>query len=364
MTDPASFRSEFPVLASVAYLNAGTCGPVPARAAEAAAAAVREETERGRSSESHFARWQDSLAGVREGYARWLGCAAESVALTRSTSDGVATALQAVDLRPGDEVLTSDEEHPGVLAPLAVARQRAGIVVRTAPFPDLAAAITPQTCLVCCSHVSWISGQVADAEALAASEAIVILDGAQGLGALELDMGALGCDFYAASGQKWLCGPDGSGALYVRPELIDELRVPWPSYVALADSERAAELAVHPAARRFDLPGWSTGAMAWALAALAVLERPGPAWVTTRGPELAGRLAELLGEQGAEVLPRGRSTLVAWRDPNAAGTVSRLAAERIVVRELPGRSTVRASVGAWASEEELDRLVALATSRS
>jgi L-cysteine/cystine lyase len=362
--DAAAFRSQFPVLADVAYLNAGTCGPVPGRAAEALLAAVREETATGRSGEPHFARWSAGLAALREGYARWLGCTPEAVALTRSTSDGISTALHALDLRPGDEVLTSDEEHPGVLAPLEAARRRAGIVVRSAPFAELAASVGPGTRAVCCSHVSWVSGQVVDAPALAASGALVVLDGAQGLGAVELDMAALGCDFYAASGQKWLCGPDGSGALYVRPELIDELRVPWPSYVALEDAERAGELAIHTGARRFDLPGWATGGVAWALAAIAVLEEAGRAWVAARGPRLAADLAGLLAERGLEVLPRGESTLVTWRDGDAKGTVQRLAGERIVVRDLPGRGVARASVGAWSSEEELRRLAALATSRS
>lgn len=358
-----AFRAQFPVLAEVAYLNAGTCGPVPARAAEALCEAVREETATGRSGDPHFVRWGAGLAALREGYARWLGCSPDAVALTRSTTDGVSTALHALDLGPGDEVLTSDEEHPGVLAPLAAARERVGIDVRVAPFSSLPDAIGPGTRAVCCSHVSWVSGQVVDAAALAASGTLVVLDGAQGMGAVDLDMAALGCHFYAASGQKWMCGPDGSGALYVRPDLIEELRVPWPSYAALADGKRAAELAVHPGARRFDLPGWASGTAAWARAALDVLEEAGRGWVLARGPELAQRFAGLLAERGLEVLPRGDSTLVAWHDADAAATVERLAAERIVVRDLPGRGVVRASVGAWSSEEELERLAA-ATSRS
>jgi L-cysteine/cystine lyase len=357
------FRSQFPVLAHAAYLNAGTCGPIPQRAAEALVAAVREETASGRSGEPHFARWGAGLAALRESYAGWLGCPPEAVALTRSTSDGVSTALHSLDLRSGDEVLTSDEEHPGVLAPLAAARRRAGIVVRTEPFDELATAVTSRTRVVCCSHVSWISGRVVDAPGLAASGAVVVLDGAQGLGAVDLDMARLGCDFYAASGQKWMCGPDGSGALYVRPELISELRVPWPSYVALESGERAAELGTHPGARRFDLPGWASGGVAWARASVDVLEEAGRTWVTERGPALAARLAELLAGRGIEVLPRGDSTLVTWRDTDAAATVERLAAEGIIVRDLPGRDAVRASVGAWSTDEELERLVRSATSR-
>ena len=75
---------------------------------------------------------------LREGYASMLGCDSSLVALTGSTTDGVNTVLSGLDLRPGDEILTSDEEHPGVLAPLGRARVRHGVVVRVVPFGELA----------------------------------------------------------------------------------------------------------------------------------------------------------------------------------------------------------------------------------
>ncbi|MEX2197028.1 MAG: aminotransferase class V-fold PLP-dependent enzyme [Thermoleophilaceae bacterium] len=360
MHDPASFRAEFPVLARRAYLNAGTCGPVPARAARAAAEAIGAEAEGGRSGQEHFARLGESAAALRAGYARWLGCEPGCVALTTSTSAGVNTVVSGLGLRQGDEVLTSDEEHPGVLAPLASARERFGIEVRVVPFDSLAGAVTSRTRLVACSHVSWVSGQVVDAVGLAASEAPVLLDGAQGLGALELDMAALGCDFYAASGQKWMCGPDGTGCLYVRPGRVEALGVPFPSYASLAGAADPLDLDLHEGARRFDLGSLPSASVAWALASLELLDGAGGPWVTARAAELAARLAAALSEGGREVLPRGDTTLVSWRDAEASTTVAGLAEAGIVVRELPGRGLVRASVGAWSSEEELDRLAGLA----
>ena len=361
MADPVSFRSEFPVLAHRAYLNAGTCGPVPARAADAADAAAREEVDGGRSGDEHFARMDERRAALRAGYARWLGCDPAAVALTTSTSAGVNTVVSGLGLRSGAEVLTSDEEHPGVLAPLASLREREGIHIRVAPFGSLAEAVTPRTRLVACSHVSWVSGRVVDTAALADAGAPVLLDGAQGLGALELDMAALGCDFYAASGQKWLCGPDGTGCLYVHPDRVHGLGVPAPSYSSLADASRPLDLVLHEGARRFDLGALPSSSLAWALASLDLLEEAGCGWVSSRAVELADRLADSLRGRGREVLPRGPATLVAWRDDDAAGTVARLAEAGILVRELPGRGLVRASVGAWSSEDELDRLAVLAT---
>src|SRR5204863_9553760 len=102
------------------------------------------------------------------------------------------------------------------------------------------------------SHGSWITGRVVDAAGLAAAGAPVLLDGAQGLGAVPVDVRELGCDFYAASGQKWLCGPNGVGYLYVRRELISELVPPWPGYGSLEQGSNPLDLVLHVDARRFD----------------------------------------------------------------------------------------------------------------
>jgi L-cysteine/cystine lyase len=356
--DAAAFRSEFPALERIAYLNAGSDGPVARRSADAARRRVERELTEGRAGMPHFMSMFELAGALRERLARALGCSPDDLALTRSTTDGMSTVLSALPLGSGDEVLTSDEEHPGLLAPLEAARRRRGFQVRVAPFAELAAGIGPRTRLVACSHVSWVSGRIADTRALAASDAMVLLDGAQGLGAVPTAIGELGCDFYGASGQKWLCGPDGSGCLYVRRELADELDPPWPGYPSLAEPGRPSELIAHPGARRFDL-GYSGVLIAWALAAVELLEEAGWDWVHRRGPELAERLAGELAERGRDVTARDRSTLVSWRAEDPEGDVARMAQAGVAVRHLPGRGLVRASVGAWSSEDDLERLLTL-----
>ncbi|MEA2431905.1 MAG: L-cysteine/cystine lyase, partial [Thermoleophilaceae bacterium] len=321
--DARDFRAEFPVVDRVAYLNSGTDGPVPRRGFEAAAAQLRRELEEGRAGRAHFDRVIATGAALRERLAEALGCPVADVALTRSTTDGVSTALSALPLGRGDEVLTSDVEHPGVLAPLEAARRRRGFSVRFVPFDELAGSVGPAPKLVACSHVSWVDGRVADVDGLRSTGVPLLYDGAQGLGAVELDMRALGCDFYAASGQKWLCGPDGSGSLYVRPAVAEELDPPWPSYASLADATRASELIPHPGARRLDMAVPAGPATAWALAAVSLLQEAGLAWVWERAASLAERLAEMLRERGFSVAPRGRTTLVSWRSENAEGDVER-----------------------------------------
>jgi selenocysteine lyase/cysteine desulfurase len=348
-----TLRAEFPVLESVAYLNAGTDGPVPNRAAGAAILRIQHELDAGRSGKPHFEALIVTAARVRQKVAAVFGCATSDVALTGSTTNGVNTVLSSIDLGPGDEVLTSDEEHPGLLAPLGAAKRKRGFDVRVVPFAEIAGEVSPRTKLVACSHVSWVNGQVVDARALAAADAQVLLDGAQGLGAVPVSAAELGCDWYAASGQKWLCGPDGTGYLLARTELDP----PWPGYLSLEEPERPLDLIVHPDARRLDM-GLTAGPMgAWALASLELFEEAGWDVVHARGTELAARLAEMLADRGREVAPRGRSTLVSWRSDDPEAEVERLAASGVVVRQLPGRGLVRASVGAWSTDDDLERLV-------
>lgn len=358
--DSAAFRAEFPVLDRSAYLNAGTDGPVPLRAAAAAQEALELELRRGRSGEVHIGPLMEAKHRVRARLAECLGCTPADVALSHSTTDGMNCVLSGLELGPGDEVLTSDEEHPGLLAPLAAARERRGFSVRTVPFAAIAGELGKRTKLVACSHVSWVNGQVVDAAALAASDALVLLDGAQGIGAITVDVVALGCDFYAGAGQKWLCGPDGSGCLFVRPDRRDALGAPWPGYESLAEPARALELPLHASARRFDIGPAPGPLVAWWLASLDLMAELGWDRIAARGTELAAGLAGTLAERGLDVAERGPSTLVSWRAQDPGSLVKRGAGEGVVIRELPGTGLVRASVGAWSTEEDLQRLLAVA----
>ncbi len=350
-------RREFPVLERLIYLNAGTNGPVPALALEAARDSIERQTREGRAGKALFEALRARIDELRARVARLLDCEASELALTGSTTDGVNAVVVALGLREGDEVVTSDEEHPGVLAPLAAARERLGVRIRVAPFRELAGAIGERTRLVACSHVSWITGDVVDSGALAATGVPVLLDGAQGLGAVPVDVRLLGCYFYAASGKMWLWGPKGTGYLYIRAERAAALPPPWPGYTTLAEPSTPLESGFHEDARRFDLGFPADHQVAWALAALDVLERPGLARLQADAGTLARSLAERLTAIGCEVAPRGESTLVSWRTEDPSGLAAALGEQGFVLRDLPGTAYVRASVGPWNDEGDVDALV-------
>jgi selenocysteine lyase/cysteine desulfurase len=352
--DAAAFRSEFPVLESLAYLNAGTDGPVPAAAAEAARAALEDELARGRWT-PHFEARQANNGRLREAYARMLGAEPADVALATGTSEGIGTVLAGMDLGPGDEIITSDQEHPGLLGPLKAARDR-GADVRMVALRDVADAVGPKTRLVACSHVSWVGGEVAPA-ALAEVDVPVVLDGAQGAGAVALDMAALNCAAYAAAGQKWLCGADGTGVLYLSPAFRSQLRPIAPSYMSFASSPAGLDTPLKDEAACHDTPALAREVVAFSLAAIETLERHGWAEVHERAAALAADLAERLVQRGRVVAPRADTTLVSWEEADPPATRAALAEAGVIIRDLPGTPYLRASVGAWNDESDLERLL-------
>jgi selenocysteine lyase/cysteine desulfurase len=352
----SALRAEFPVLGRLAYLNAGTDGPLPAAAIDAARAELDRELQDGRAKD-HFARRFELADGLRTAYAGLLGCDAQEVALTTCTSEGIAVTIEGLDgLGPGSEILTSDEEHPGLLGALAAARELRGVAIREAPLERLADEVGPRTALVACSHVGWMSGSVAPAE-LGDVEVPVLLDGAQGVGAIPTDVRELRCDAYAGAGQKWLCGPDGTGFLYVAPALRERLRVARRGYVNLADPGEGLAARLHEDARRFDTMSLSAEATAAALAASEVLAAAGWPAVHERARTLTDRLAELLAEHGRAPAPRGPTTLVSFPSDDPEAEREQLAEAGVVLRNIPGRPWLRASVGAWNDEQDLERLL-------
>ncbi|MHB1807673.1 MAG: aminotransferase class V-fold PLP-dependent enzyme [Solirubrobacteraceae bacterium] len=349
-------RGNFPVCEEHCYLNAGTDGPLPRQALAAAGRELASEAELGRTA-SHFERRADLAAELRAGYARLLACEPEELALTTCTTEGLAIVIDGLSLAPGDEILTSDEEHPGLLGALAVAREVCGASVSFAPFSELAAAVGPRTRLVACSHVSWVSGMTCQVEELAELDVPVVLDGAQGVGAVPVDVRALRCAAYSGAGQKWLCGPDGLGMLYVAPELRERLTVRRRGHESFANPEAGIDARLHEDARRFDTLSLNAETLVAGLASLQLLEAVGWPAIHAAASTLAQRLVEMLEERGRSVLPRTPGTLVAFSSEDPEGERLRLGEEGILLRNLPERPLLRASVGAWNDERDLKRLL-------
>ena len=344
-------RALFPVLQRIAYLNAGTFGPLARPVADAVVEAVEHDAEHGRSGMPYFEQTVALRDEARQAFASLVDADPAQVALTSSTTEGCAIVVRGLGLEPGDEVVTTTDEHFGLLGPLGASP---ATVVVVEPDPDaIRAAVTSRTRLIASSPVLWTTGAVLPLAELGAETGIPVLaDGAQAVGAIPTT--AAGVDFLTISGQKWLCGPDGTGALVVRdPERVT---VTSPSYFAQTGHDPDGAYEPQPGARRLEAGWWSQGTLRAMLAALSLR----PAWGFERAWEAAERCRELLSGRFEVVTPADRATLVSFRPDGdePADVVSRLHAAGVHVRELPGRGLVRVSCGWWTSDDDVDRLVA------
>jgi len=343
-------RAQFPVLDRYAYLNAGSSGPLARATVEALTAEAERELLVGRSGTAHIERTLGLREEARRGIAAVLEVDPTLVALTESTTRGCAIVLTGLGLRAEDEIVTTDQEHFGLLGPVHASGAR--VVVAPADEDAILAAVTPRTKLLALSHVLWTTGRRLEIARLKEESGLpVLVDGAQSGGVIRT--GAEAFDFYTVSAQKWLCAPDPTGGLYVRDP--DRLRVAAPSYLAQAGYEPSGAFTPKDGAARFD-SGWiGVPTLAGLVAALGTH----PEWRYERAAQTAARCRELLGEQVEVVTPPGHSTLVSFRPPGEpAGLVASLGERGVIVRELPGRSLVRASCGWWTNEDDLQRLSA------
>jgi L-cysteine/cystine lyase len=353
----AEARAAYPVLERVAYLNAGTFGPLARATAEAVAAARVLDLERGRAGREYFESMLEARERVRSLFAAEISVDAERVALTRATTDGCNVVLAGLDLGPDDEVVTTDTEHFGLLGALAASPARVRVArVRDLPPEEvldaLLAEVGPRARLVAIQHVSWVTGAVMPVHEL--KEAVdlpVLVDGAQSVGTIPVD--AAPFDFYTVSGQKWLCCPDSTGALYVRDP--ESLPVRFPTYFSQTSYDPDGTFVAKDGARRFDNSWLAPGLLAGIEAALAVH----PEGRFERAAELARRCRDALIGAGEEVVTGpDQATLVSWRcRGEPAELVARMEDAGVVVRFLPGTGLVRASCGYWNDEQDLDRLV-------
>ena len=351
-------RAEFPVLERLAYLNAGSMGPLSRAAGEAMAEGLRVDVEEGRAGRAYFDRMLELREGVRGRLADLLAVPTERIALATSTSSGCNVVLGGLELGPEDEIVTTDAEHPGLLLPLAVCGARVVVApVTSRPAAEavetILAAVGPRTRLIALSHVLWTTGQVIPVDVIKEATSLPLLvDGAQSVGAIPVEAGA--ADFYTVSCQKWLCGPDPLGGLYVADP--ETLRLASPTYFSQESLEVDGSFVPKEGAKRFDTGWLAPPSLAGLIAALDAA----PEWRFERGREAAERCRQRLVEAGFAVRTEpSQAGLVTFEpragDPEAA--VAKALEAGVVIRALPKTPWIRASCGYWTSDEDLDRLV-------
>ncbi len=371
--DLSAVRAQLPSLEGSAYLNTGGCGPFPLAAARALAEWCESAPRRGRGSAAGFELLAAEAAKARAAAGRMVGAVAGQIALTANTTAGLNVVAWGIDWRPGDEIVVPALEHPGMTVPLAVIARRRGVVLRwidpDGVEEDLEAAVAeacgPRTRLVALSHVSWATGAVLDVAGAARSAravgALVLVDGAQSVGAIPVDAASLGVDAYAFPSQKWLLGPEGVGALWVAPDAVERIAPSASGYDSGTDHAPAGAIELHPGAERYEvstapaalLPAWRA-AMEW-------LESLGWGWVHGRVTQAQAQArAALEAVPGVRVLtpPGPQAGLVTFA---ISGRVAQevchvLAARGVIVRWLERPAALRASLGFFSDDADVRRL--------
>jgi selenocysteine lyase/cysteine desulfurase len=326
-------RRQFPFGEGKVPMNAANLCPSPRAVAEQVA-----ELTRAIDVDCSFqsrARFHDLLETSRRKVAEHLGVSADEVALVRNTSEANNTVNNGLALKPGDEVVVWDQNHPSNNVAWDVRAARFGLRVRRVGTPTNPAdagqlvkvfegAFGPRTRVLALTHVSNLSGlrlPVRELCEVAHRRSIFVhVDGAQSWGALNVDLRQLGCDSYAASAHKWLMGPKEVGLLYVRKDRVADI---WPNVVAPGWGGKV-ESALQ-GARKFESLGQRDDAALAAVATAVEFHRAvGPARVEARVCELAGALKAGLREAGAELVtplaPALSAGVCVLRVPRGKGT--------------------------------------------
>ena len=373
LTDVDSLRSlEFPWAArgEQCYLNHASTGPLPRRTVDAIAAFTAKRAEPWRlSQDEQFA----ALDRGRDLVARLVGARAAEIALMVNTGYGINLAASALPLRRGDVVLTFDREFPANVYPW-MARERDGVRLERIPcidgLPDeerlLEEIGRPEVRAVTVSWVQFHNGWVADLERIGrrCRERGVwfVVDGIQGVGARELDLGALEVDIFACGAQKWLLSPWGTGFVRVREELVRELEpasVGWMSVRGSDDFTRLVDydLVWRDDARRFEMVTLPFQDFVGMDASLELLLELGSKAVARRVEALTGRIVDWARARDDVRLvtpPERRAGIVSIVPGGDAAAVScRLTAAGVAHSQREG--AIRLSPHCYNTENEVDR---------
>ena len=312
----AELRKQFVIPADEVYLNNGTVGSSPAPVLRAIFDGYNETEKMAQSDPEDYPIWgYGAWNEFRDPLAAFVGCTRDEIALVRNATEANSYIANGLDMKPGDEVLMTDQEHPGGEHPWNLRAKRYGIVVKRVtlpkPVPNAAAvlnlindAITPRTRVLFFSHITTATGVVLPAKelcALARSKGIVsAVDGAHVIGMMRLNVHDLGCDMYSSSPHKWLMAPKGTGFLYVRDEMIDRL---WNTIVTAGwdDPKLRAE--------RFQRIGSSNVPSLWGMrAAVKLANDIGLDRIERRHQKMADYIHGEMVKRGAE----------SWTSPDAS----------------------------------------------
>ena len=380
-------RQQFPALANKTYFNYGGQGPMPQVAMDAITQA-QEYIQRSGPFSTGVNSWvTQEVQQTREAIATELRVPTETITITEDVTVGCNIALWGIDWQEGDRILLTDCEHPGVIAAAQEIGRRFGVEISTCPLMAtlnggnpaevIAQHLQPTTRLVVLSHVLWNTGQVLPLAEIvkvcrqypSPKPVRILVDAAQSVGLLPLDLGQLGADFYAFTGHKWWCGPAGVGGLYVRPEAQESLNPTFIGWRGIVTSGEGKPVGWQPDGRRYEVATSAYPEYAGLRAAIGVHQQWGSAGeryqqICQLSEYLWRRLTQLPQLDCLRTAPpeTGLVSFQLSRSLREAGAthqqlVQFLEAQGLMTRTILDPSCVRACVHYFSLPAEIDRLI-------
>src|SRR3989475_5033192 len=311
----SELRKQFLIPADEVYLNNGTVGSSPAPVLRAIFDGYNSTEKLDQQDPEDYPIWGYAAWNeFRDPLASFIGCSRDEIALLRNATEANSYIANGIDMKGGDEVLMTDQEHPGGEQPWQLRAKRYGVIIKKVILPKpvqnsgqvlnlFGDAIGPRTRVMFFSHITTVTGVVLPAKelcSLARSKGILsAVDGAHVPGMMRLNVRDLGCDLYSSSPHKWLQAPKGSGFLYVRDEVIDRI---WNTIATEGWDEPKLR------AERFQRIGSSNVPALWGLrAAIQFANQIGMDRIERRHRELCDYILDEMKKRRAE----------SWTSPDA-----------------------------------------------
>ncbi|BBD53166.1 L-cysteine/cystine lyase [Planktothrix agardhii NIES-204] len=372
-------RQQFPALTNKAYFNYGGQGPLAQISMDAIFEGYKYMQSHGPFS-GKVNQWQNQETQLtRHLLATELGILPETLTFTENVTVGCNIALWGIDWQPGDHLLISDCEHPGILAIIQEIQRRFYLEVSFFPLREtlnqndpvgmISEYLKPHTRLLVISHILWNTGQV-----LPLTEIVnlchnnyntkVLVDAAQSVGVLPINLTETGVDFYAFTGHKWFCGPDGLGGLYVSTQSRSELSPTFIGWRSIIGDEQGKPISWTPDGKRYEVATSAYPLYAALRHAIALHHQWGTATeryqqICQNSQYLWQKLAEIPQIQCLKTSPP-EAGLVSFQLTNGKShksLVNTLENQGIFLRTLLDPNCVRACVHYFTLSSEIDQLI-------
>ncbi|MFM6105279.1 MAG: aminotransferase class V-fold PLP-dependent enzyme [Sphaerospermopsis kisseleviana] len=372
-------RQKFPALGNKIYFNYGGQGPMPQGAMDAISQTQAHIQEIGPFGAEAY-RWiSPQMQSVREAIASTLNVTSDTITLTGNVTIGCNIGMWGINWQAGDHLLLSDCEHPGVIATAQEISRRFAVEVSTCPLMAtlnegdpvsvIAENLRPNTRLVVLSHVLWNTGQVLPIDKIAEicrkNNSLLLVDAAQSVGVLPLNLTELGVDFYAFTGHKWLCSPAGVGGLYVRPEAREMMQPTFIGLDGVITNNQAQPINWQPDGRRYEVSTLATPLYIALKEAIAIHHQWGTAeeryqQICSNSEYLWQKLIELPNVKCLKNSPpqSGLVSFVLTNNQRSLKLVQFLESQKILTRTIANPNCIRVSVHYLTLESEIDQLIA------